>query len=64
MGKKRDARIAQNEANMQEMQAKLEDNYVNARVQAGGEDQMSPECKKYLLQAELQQQHLWGAVLI
>ena len=48
MGKKRDARIAQNEANMQEMQAELENNYVNARVQAGGEDQMSPEMQEIL----------------
>lgn len=48
MGKKKDARIAQNEANMQVMQAKLQDDYVNARVQAGGEDQMSPEMQEIL----------------
>jgi hypothetical protein len=48
MGKRKDARIAQNEANMQIMQAKLQDDYVNARVQAGGEDQMSPEMQEIL----------------
>ena len=48
MGKKKDARIAQNEVNMQEMQTKLQDDYVNARVQAGGEDQMSPEMQEIL----------------
>ncbi len=48
MGKKKDARIAQNEANMQEMQIELKNDVINSQVQAGGEDQMSPEMQEIL----------------
>jgi murein DD-endopeptidase MepM/ murein hydrolase activator NlpD len=48
MGKKKDARIAQNQANLEAQQIELKNAVVNSQVQAGGEDQMSPEMQQIL----------------
>ena len=48
MGRKKDARIAQNQANLEAQQTELETAVINSQVQADGVDQMSPEMQQIL----------------
>jgi hypothetical protein len=54
MGRKKDARIAQNEANIEAQKIELKNAVIETQVQAGGEDQMSPEMQQILAKQRAQ----------